>query len=135
MATAPLGGCNESVVIIKKMDNATARLSAMVGFGIHNAQLTPIIAAILLPTIKFQGCDNGLADTAKSNTDVAPIGAIYHALKPPSTYQLMNEEIARPMSAPSPQNTRSLKGKTLKLGFKVFNQFIVNSDTNIALSL
>jgi len=101
----------------------------------NKAQLTPMTPAMVLPITTFHGCAKGLAGTANNKTDDAPIGAIYHALNPPSTCQLINEEIARPMSAPNPHNTRSLKGKTLKFGFKVFNQFIVNSDTNIELSL
>jgi len=32
---------------------------------------------------------------------------------PPSTYQLMSEEIARPHKAPTPDSILSLKGRTL----------------------
>ena len=85
------------------------------------AQVTPTKPAMVFPTTIFQGCAKGLAGTAKSNTEDAPIGAIYHALNPPSTYQLINDDTANPSSAPTPQTKRSFSGKTLKLGFKVFN--------------
>jgi hypothetical protein len=49
------------------------------------------------------------------------MGAIYQALIPPKTYQLIKEEIAKPHSAPTPQSNRSFKGKTLKFGFKICN--------------
>ena len=122
MATAPLGGCSESVVIIKKIDKATATLKASVKFGIYKAQLTPIIAAILFPTTIFHGCAKGLAGTANNNTEDAPIGAIYHALISPNTHQLIREDNAKPNNAPKPQSRRSFNGNTLKLGFSVFSQ-------------
>ena len=46
---------------------------------------------------------------------------MYQALIPPKTYQLINEEIAKPHSAPTPQSNRSFSGKTLKFGFKICN--------------
>jgi hypothetical protein len=49
------------------------------------------------------------------------MGAMYQALIPPRTYQLIKEEIAKPHSAPIPQSNRSFKGKTLKFGFKICN--------------
>src|SRR5690606_37910995 len=84
IATAPLGGCRESVVIIRIIARATARLKASVGLAIYKAQVTPITAAMVFPTIMFQGCARGLAGTAKSRTEDAPIGAIYQASKSPS---------------------------------------------------
>ena len=79
IATAPLGGCRESVLNINIIAIATARLNARVRLGNSKLQLTPTIAAIVFPTTIFHGCASGLAGTANSNTDEAPIGAIYQA--------------------------------------------------------
>ena len=85
------------------------------------AQVTPINPAMVFPTTIFHGCAKGLAGTAKSRTEDAPIGAIYHALKSPSTYQLISDDIAKPNNAPIPQSNRSLSGNTLKSGLRVFS--------------
>src|SRR5690606_8149086 len=122
IATAPLGGCKESVVIISIIDRATATLKASVGLAMNNAQVTPTTAAMVFPTIIFQGCARGLAGTANSNTEDAPIGAIYQALKSPRIHKLSNEDTAKPIRAPMPHNRRSLSGRTLKFGFKVLSQ-------------
>src|SRR5690606_31856016 len=88
----------------------------------NNAQVTPTTAAMVFPTIIFQGCARGLAGTANSNTEDAPIGAIYQALKSPRIHKLSNEDTAKPIRAPMPHNRRSLSGRTLKFGFKVLSQ-------------
>src|SRR5690606_22270079 len=119
MATAPLGGCKESVLSIRIIDTATARLNATVRLGKSRVQLTPINAAILLPTTIFHGCAKGLAGTANNNTDEAPIGAIYQASKSPSTHQLISEDSSSPSRAPSPQSRRSFKRSSLKFGLRL----------------
>src|SRR5690606_13225459 len=120
--TAPLGGCRESVVIIRTIAAATARLKASVGLAMSKAQLTPMTAAMVLPTRMFQGCARGLAGTANSNTEDAPIGAMYQASKSPRIHKLSKEETTRPSNAPIPQSRRSLSGRTLKFGFRVLSQ-------------
>lgn len=54
IATAPLGGCKESVVIIRNIASPTATLKAVVKSGMYCAQATPIMAAKVLPTITFE---------------------------------------------------------------------------------
>lgn len=88
---------------------------------IHHAQLTPTNAANVLPTTTFQGCAKGLEGTANNNTEEAPIGAMYHALKPPNSHQLKKEDMSKPKPAPTAQIKRSLKLNTLKSGFNNLN--------------
>src|SRR5690606_21155830 len=101
---------------------ATATLKASVGLTMNIAQLTPITAAMVFPTRIFQGCARGLAGTANSNTEDAPIGAIYQASKSPRIHKLNKDETTKPNSAPTPQSKRSFSVRILKFGFKVLSQ-------------
>lgn len=97
---APAGGCVVLVnnIAVTARPDASAKVKG--DTPIYKVNIIPIEAVMRWPPITFFACANGLSGTPKTNTAVAPNGAISKAK--PITDASKNESKAMPKNAPKP---------------------------------
>lgn len=118
-ATAPPGGCRQRSANIAAIAVLAASAHSS-GTGStspkQRMQITPISPLTTLPPMADHGCASGLAGSANSSTEDAPIGATRKMEPPGNRYSPIRAVSSRPNRAPPAARNCSRRLAVLGLG-------------------